>query len=67
MLFNFTAEDETKIVSYITEMESSIFGLCASGLRRCMFQIANKIGRAGNPSITYPVFCVLIVMKNPTT
>jgi peroxiredoxin len=40
--FTLTSDEETKIVSYITEMQSSDFGLRATDLRRHTFQIAKK-------------------------
>jgi hypothetical protein len=60
MSFNFTAADETKIVNFITDMQSTGSGLSALSLRRCVFQIAKKLGRAKTLFNDAPVFlCVL--------
>lgn len=40
--FNLTAEEETKVVSYITKMQSIGFGLSATEVRRYAFQLAQS-------------------------
>jgi hypothetical protein len=40
--FNLTSEEETRIVNYITEMQSSGFELSATDLRRYTLQIAKR-------------------------
>jgi hypothetical protein len=50
MAFSLISEDETKVVSYTTEMQSIGFGFSATDMRRYVFYMAKINGRR-NPLV----------------
>lgn len=65
MPFNATA-DGSRIVSYITEMQSSGLESNATDIRQHTFHIAKKSGIEKNQWIKCMILCVSVEVKNPT-
>jgi hypothetical protein len=60
MPFNLTPEDESKILSYMTELQFTDSGLSSADVRPCVFHTAEKTGDKTLSIV--PVLSSIIVM-----